>query len=247
MLAIKDLKLKYDDKVILNRINIEVASGQSLAIVGPSGCGKSTLLCTIAGLLSYDGGEILIDGETMTKMQQSVGLALQDNNLFPWLTVYKNLTLGLKARGYRKGEMKENIQRIAEELHSAHLLDRDPLTLSGGERQRVAIACILVWEPKLLLLDEPSSALDALHKERFQDFILDVKKRHEATMLFVTHSIEEAIVLGEKILVMLPNGIYQICENELYGIEGIRENPIFYKKCLEIKRYLKLEEDEYGN
>ena len=141
MLAIKDLKLKYYDKVILNRINIEVASGQSLAIVGPSGCGKSTLLCTIAGLLSYDGGEILIDGEPMTKMQQSVGLALQDNNLFPWLTVYKNLTLGLKARGYRKGEMKEKIQRIAQELRIAHLLDRYPLSLSGGERQIGRASC----------------------------------------------------------------------------------------------------------
>ena len=115
MLRVKDLKLKYDHQVVLNRINIEVKSGESLAIIGPSGCGKSTLLCIIAGLLPYDGGEDLIDGLPLTKEQKSVGLALQNNNLFPWLTVYKNLSLGLKARGYKKDEIKKKIEELAKE------------------------------------------------------------------------------------------------------------------------------------
>lgn len=242
MLKVKDLKLEYGNKLILNHMSIHLGVGESLAIIGPSGCGKSTLLCIIAGLLSHYEGEILIENKPIFKMQKSVGLALQDNNLFPWLTVYKNLSLGLKARGYKKEEIRRKIEELAKELHMTHLLERYPLSLSGGERQRVAIGCILVWQPKLLLLDEPSSALDALHKERFQDFILDIRKWHQTTMLFVTHSIEEAIILGEKILIMLPGGIYSICENELYGVKGIRENPIFYKKCLEIRSQLKLEE-----
>ncbi len=247
MLVIKDLTLAYDDKVILNKLSLQVSSGESLAVIGPSGCGKSTLLCTIAGLFPYDEGNILIANQPIAKMQKSVGLALQDNNLFPWLTVYKNLSLGLKARGYKKDEIKKKIQDIAKELHIVHLLDRYPLSLSGGERQRVAIGCILVWEPKLLLLDEPSSALDALHKELFQDFILEIRKCHKTTLLFVTHSIEEAIVLGERILIMLPNGRYKLYENELYGVNNLREHPLFYKKCLEIRSELKLERDIYAD
>lgn len=245
MLDIKDLKLAYENKPILNGVNMHLSSGESLAIIGPSGCGKSTLLCIIAGFLSHYEGEVLIDNRPIEEMQKSVGLALQDNNLFPWLTVYKNLSLGLKARGYKKEEIRERIEALARELGITHLLKRYPLSLSGGERQRVAIGCILVWQPKLLLLDEPSSALDALHKERFQDFILEVKAQHPMTMLFVTHSIEEAIVLGQRILVMLPNGTYTFYENELYGMKNIRENPNFYKKCLEIRSYLKLEEVGY--
>lgn len=245
MLEIKDLKLAYENKPVLNGMNMHLNSGESLAIIGPSGCGKSTLLCTIAGLLSHYEGEILIDNRPVNEMQKSVGLALQDNNLFPWLTVYKNLSLGLKARGYKKDEIKEKIEALAKELRITHLLKRYPLSLSGGERQRVAIGCILVWRPKLLLLDEPSSALDAFHKERFQDFILDIKKQHPMTLLFVTHSIEEAVVLGEKILIMGPDGAYNIYENELYGMENMRESIIFYKKCLEIRGYLKMQEVGY--
>lgn len=247
MLEIKGLKLAYAHKVLLKELTIQLADGESLAIIGPSGCGKSTLLCTIAGLLSPKAGEILIANEPANQMQKSVGLALQDNNLFPWLTVYKNLSLGLKARGYKKDVIKKKIQNIAEELHISHLLHRYPLSLSGGEKQRVAIGCILVWEPKLLMLDEPSSALDALHKERFQDFILEIRKRHKTTLLFVTHSIEEAIVLGEKLLIMCPDGNYELYENELYGFEKIRENPVFYKKCLEVRNRLKLGEHEYAH
>lgn len=242
MLDIKDLKLAYENKPVLDGMNMHLNSGESLAIIGSSGCGKSTLLCAIAGLLSHYEGEILIDNRPVNKMQKSVGLALQDNNLFPWLTVYKNLSLGLKARGYKKDEIKEKIEVLAKELRITHLLKRYPLSLSGGERQRVAIGCILVWRPKLLLLDEPSSALDAFHKERFQDFILDIKKQHPMTLLFVTHSIEEAVVLGEKILIMGPHGTYNIYENELYGMENMRESIIFYKKCLEIRGYLKKQE-----
>lgn len=245
MLDIKDLKLAYENKPVLNGMNMHLNSGESLAIIGPSGCGKSTLLCTIAGLLSHYEGEILIDNRPVNEMQKSVGLALQDNNLFPWLTVYKNLSLGLKARGYKKDEIKEKIDVLAKELRITHLLKRYPLSLSGGERQRVAIGCILVWRPKLLLLDEPSSALDAFHKERFQDFILDIKKQHPMTLLFVTHSIEEAVVLGEKILIMSPHGTYNIYENELYGMENMRESMVFYKKCLEIRGYLKRQEVGY--
>lgn len=245
MLQIKDLKLEYGSKCVLNHINLQLSSGESLAIIGPSGCGKSTLLCTIAGLLSHYEGEILIEGQPVAKMQKSVGLALQDNNLFPWFTVYKNLSLGLKARGYKKEEIREKIEKLAEELCIGHLLNRYPLSLSGGERQRVAIGCIFVWQPKLLLLDEPSSELDALHKERFQDFILDIRKHHQTTMLLVTHSIEEAMVLGEKILIMASDGTYSLYKNEIYGMDRIRDNPIFYTKCLEVRRQLKLEEYEY--
>lgn len=239
MLEIRNLKFAYENKPIIRGMNMKLASGESLAIIGPSGCGKSTLLCAIAGLLSNYDGEILLDHTPISEMQRSVGLTLQDNNLFPWLTVYKNLSLGLKARGYKKYEIRDKIEALAKELRITHLLERHPLSLSGGERQRIAIGCILVWQPKLLLLDEPSSALDAFHKERFQDFILDIKKQYPMTLLCVTHSIEEAIVLGSKILIMGADGTYMLYENELYGIENIRESFIFYTKCLEIRDYLR--------
>lgn len=241
MLTINQLELSYTHKTILNNINIRVNEGESLAIIGPSGCGKTTLLLCIAGILSYDKGEILLDQKPINLVQRQIGLALQEYNLFPWYTVYKNLSLGLKARGYKKTEIRERIMTIAEKLRITHLLKRYPIGLSGGERQRVAIGCILILEPRLLLLDEPSSALDALHKEKFQDFILELQQEHHMTMLFVTHNIEEAIVLGKNILIMLPDGSYTIYPNELYGQKDVRQHLDFYTKCLELKGYLKLE------
>lgn len=185
---------------ILNDINLSINEGEFIAIVGHSGCGKSTLLKIIAGLLDYDDGNVILDDKKITKPDIDRGMVFQEHRLFPWLTIKENLAIGLD-----KLDKKEKEEIISDHLK---LVDLEgfgnvyPHQLSGGMSQRAAIARALVNAPKVLLLDEPFGALDALTKITLQDEILKIWEKEKKTMIMVTHDIEEAVYLADRIVVM---------------------------------------------
>lgn len=195
----------------LDNVTFSVAAGELVSIVGPSGCGKSTLLRMIAGLTSPTNGELSIGDEPITKPSAERGLVFQDPNLFPWLTVRRNIEAGLVARGV----LRENRHQVDEFMRLVGLesfANSFPHHLSGGMAQRVSLARALINHPKVLLLDEPLGALDAFTRMRMQDEVLRLWQTHETTMLFVTHDIDEAIYMSDRIVIMTqrPGKIEQI-------------------------------------
>ncbi|WP_069999306.1 ABC transporter ATP-binding protein [Cellulosilyticum sp. I15G10I2] len=238
MIAIKDLCFSYGTEKVLDRIDLTVPKNTTCAVIGPSGCGKTTLLYTLAGLLHFDLGTVLINGERPVGRQKETGVILQDYGLLPWKTVWANVALGLKARGFNKLEVKDKVHAILEELNILELKNKYPAQLSGGQKQRVAIARALVLNPDLLLLDEATSALDAMTKEHIQNLLLKLYKKHPLTMVFITHSIEEAVFLGQQIVIMEKAGIKKVIANPYFGDETIRSKMDYYKICLEVRKYL---------
>jgi len=185
---------------ILNDINLDINEGEFVAIVGHSGCGKSTLLKIIAGLLDYDDGNVTLDNKKITKPDVDRGMVFQEHRLFPWLTIKENLGIGLD-----KLDSKKREKTVLEYLKLVKLDGFEnvyPHQLSGGMSQRAAIARALVNAPKVLLLDEPFGALDALTKIMLQEEILKIWEKEKTTMIMVTHDIEEAVYLADRIIVM---------------------------------------------
>lgn len=185
---------------ILNDINLNINEGEFVAIVGHSGCGKSTLLKIIAGLLDYDDGNVTLDSRRISKPDIDRGMVFQEHRLFPWLTIKENLAIGLD-----KLDNKNKEEIISEHLKLVKLEGFEnvyPHQLSGGMSQRAAIARALVNAPKVLLLDEPFGALDALTKIMLQEEILKIWEKEKTTMIMVTHDIEEAVYLADRIVVM---------------------------------------------
>lgn len=185
----------------LRGIDLEVRPGEFVVFLGPSGCGKSTLLYLIAGLERETSGEIWAFNERVTVPSPERSLIFQETSLFPWLTVWQNVSFGLDIRGAsteeRRSIAKETLQRVG--LSAA--MDKRPDELSGGMRQRVAVARALAMRPKVLLMDEPFAALDVQTRSRMQDFLLDVWRESGASVLFVTHHIDEAIALADRVAV----------------------------------------------
>ena len=187
----------------LDRVSISIAAGELVALVGPSGCGKSTLLRLIAGLDSPDSGELWVGTEAITAPNAERGLVFQDPNLFPWLSVRRNIEAGLVARGLlqdKRHEVDEFMRLVGLETFAKAY----PHHLSGGMAQRVALARALINHPKVLLLDEPLGALDAFTRMRMQDEVLRLWEARRATMLLVTHDIDEAIYMSDRIVLMTP-------------------------------------------
>jgi ABC-type nitrate/sulfonate/bicarbonate transport system ATPase subunit len=200
----------------LDDVSLSIAAGELVSIVGPSGCGKSTLLRMIAGLHRPTTGEVAIGATPITAPSAERGLVFQDPNLFPWLTVRRNIEVGLVARGVlreKRAEVDEFMRLVGLEAFANSF----PHHLSGGMAQRVSLARALINHPKVLLLDEPLGALDAFTRMRMQDEVLRLWRAHGTTMLFVTHDIDEAIYMSNRIVIMTqrPGKIEEIIEVKL--------------------------------
>ncbi len=194
VLRVENLRLKLRN-FELKDISFEVSRGEHFAIVGPTGSGKSLLLETIAGIYTPTSGRILIDGVEVTHTppeKRGVGMVYQDCMLFPHMSVYDNIAYGLRIRGIERKRIDERVSELAEMLEIEKLLERRPNTLSGGEKQRVAIARALAIRPKLMLLDEPFSALDAETRVRLREGIFKVLRKEDVAVVHVTHIMEDA-------------------------------------------------------
>jgi NitT/TauT family transport system ATP-binding protein len=188
----------------LRGANLLVKKGEFICLIGASGCGKSTLLRLAAGFETPTSGEALMWGMPITGPGASRGMVFQDYGLFPWLTVRDNVGFGPRSRGRSKHEIKETTERFIELVGLSSFADLYPHQLSGGMKQRVAIARVLANDAELVLMDEPFGALDAMTRERLQDELTEIWSRTGLTVLFVTHAIEEAIFLADRVVVMSP-------------------------------------------
>ncbi|MFM2480906.1 ABC transporter ATP-binding protein [Celerinatantimonas sp. YJH-8] len=195
--------------LVLNKIDLTLHSNEFVSIVGASGCGKSTLLSIAAGLEEFDSGEVLVDDQPIQGPGIDRGVVFQSYTLLPWLTARQNIEFALKSAGYAHTERAEIAQQHLELVKLAHAADKWPAELSGGMQQRVAIARALSYRPKILLMDEPFGALDAMTRRQMQQLLLEIWETHRLTVMFVTHDIEEAIYLSDRVVVMKPAEIDQ--------------------------------------
>ncbi|WP_205746742.1 ABC transporter ATP-binding protein [Duganella callida] len=188
--------------VALKDINLEIPQGQLVCLLGPSGCGKSTLLNAIAGFALPSSGSITADGKTVSAPGPERGMVFQEYALFPWMTVAENIAFGLQIKRQGKAQIAATVERLLAMLSLQDFRNRYPKDLSGGMRQRVAIARVLALDSPIMLMDEPFGALDALTRRNLQDELLRIWAELKKTIIFVTHSIEEAIYLADRIVVM---------------------------------------------
>lgn len=227
----------------LDGLDLSIAAGEPIAILGPSGCGKSTLLLALAGLLRPGAGSVLVDGEPVTGPRLHSALILQDFGLLPWKTVEHNAGLGLEIRRVNAAERGVRIAEALERVGLAEFARAYPGELSGGMRQRLAVARALALKADLLLMDEPLSALDALTREDLQTLILEIWLQRRHTSVLVTHSIEEAVFLGKRIVVLTPRPgrVAAVVENPDMGEPGFRSAPVFLERCAQLRRLLAAE------
>jgi NitT/TauT family transport system ATP-binding protein len=183
-------------------LSFEVEGGEFMSVVGPSGCGKSTLLYLVAGFLDVTSGAIAVDGEPVSAPGTDRGVVFQDYALFPWRTVMGNVSYGLEEDGMAEEERHATAQRFIDMMDLDGFEDKYPKELSGGMKQRVALARTLAYDPKILLMDEPFGALDQPLREALQDHLLEIWSDLEKTVLFITHDVEEAVYLSERVLIM---------------------------------------------
>lgn len=186
----------------LSELNLRVARGDFVCLVGPSGCGKSSLLRLLAGFMRPSGGSLLIDGRAIDGPDPSRGMVFQQAELYPWLTVFGNVEFGLKMRGFGVARRRAEAERCLRLVRLWDFKNAYPYELSGGMQQRAAIARVLANDCELLLMDEPFGALDALTREHLQEELLSLWRQTGTTIIFVTHSVEEAVYLGTDVLVM---------------------------------------------
>jgi NitT/TauT family transport system ATP-binding protein len=188
--------------VALKDINLDIPQGQFVCLLGPSGCGKSTLLNAVAGFAPPSSGSITADGKLVTAPGPERGMVFQEYALFPWMTVADNIGFGLEIKGQPKAQVTATVDKLLNMLSLQDFRNRYPKDLSGGMRQRVAIARVLALDSPIMLMDEPFGALDALTRRNLQDELLRIWSELKKTIIFVTHSIEEAIYLADRIVVM---------------------------------------------
>ncbi|HTO63014.1 MAG TPA: ABC transporter ATP-binding protein [Bradyrhizobium sp.] len=212
----------------LRGIDIDIAPGEFVAFLGPSGCGKSTLLYLIAGLEQATDGVIKSFGETVASPSPERSLIFQETSLFPWLTVWQNVSFGLSIRGDGLDRRKSVARAALQRVGLAEAMDKRPDELSGGMRQRVAVARALAMRPKVLLMDEPFAALDVQTRQKMQNFLIDVWRESSASVLFVTHHIDEAVALADRVVVFTarPGRIKTIVPIDLP-----RPRDLFSREC----------------
>ena len=212
-LTVNSLLCRFGESTAVAGIDFQVAEGEFLSLLGPSGCGKTTTLQMIAGFQRPTGGEILIDGVDMARVppnRRQIGIVFQSYALFPHMTVGQNVAFGLEMRKVPKPEREARVRRVLDQVHLAAMIDRYPRQMSGGQQQRVALARALVIEPRLLLLDEPMSNLDAKLREELQLEIRQLQRSLGVTTILVTHDQNEAMALSDRVALMRAGRIVQI-------------------------------------
>ncbi len=210
MLELKNVKKSYDGTPVLTDISLNIEDGEIVSILGPSGCGKTTLLNLILGIVDSDGGQIIYNGEDITKVpmeRRGFNIVFQDYALFPNLNVYQNITYGL--RNNPEISSKEEVEDLIDLLGLEEHLNKRIGQLSGGQKQRVALARTMVMKPKILLLDEPLSALDGVIKESIKDRIKTIASQYNLTTIIVTHDPEEALTLSNRVMIINEGQIAQ--------------------------------------
>ena len=208
-----NLQITEEGVLAVQDFNLEISDREFIVLVGPSGCGKSTTLRMVAGLEDISGGDLLIDGKRMNDVEpkdRDIAMVFQSYALYPHMTVRENMEFPLKRRKMSKDEIERRVNQAAETLDITQYLDRKPKALSGGQRQRVAIGRAIVREPKVLLMDEPLSNLDAKLRNQMRAEILKLRQRINSTFIYVTHDQTEAMTLGDRIVIMKDGVIQQI-------------------------------------
>lgn len=246
LIRIKNVSFGYGGEQVLKQVNLSLKKGSSYSLIGKSGTGKSTLLNLTAGFLKPQEGSIEIASKPLKGTRKETAILFQELALFPWQTVFQAAAMPLKLEGgIGKREIEERVTRLLEELGLSALKNKYPHQLSGGERQRTALARGLIGEPDLLLMDEPTSSLDSITKESIQELIRKQQEKLKATLLFVTHDIEEALLLGEKILLLNGDGTVSELDNPGYYRKENKKSIGFYEQCIYFKELL--EEKGQGN
>ena len=239
MIALDQVHLSFADNArtlpVLEDVSLQVGAGASCAVIGPSGCGKTSLLFLLAGLLEPTAGRVRVADRSRT------GVILQHYGLLPWKSVAANIGLGLRLQGADREQIRARVDELLVEMDLAAFADHFPGQLSGGMQQRVALARALATGPQLLLMDEPLSALDALTRERLQHTILDIWQRHRVTMVLVTHSIEEAVFLGQTVVVLTsrPARVAAVVDNPGAGRADYRQSETFFHQCHQLRTLIR--------
>jgi len=247
MIKLEQVSFQYLFSPVFENFNWAVQPGESWTVLGPSGCGKSTLLYLLAGLRKPTAGKIWINNEPVLRPRPQTGLILQDYGLLPWWTVRQNIELGLRIRRFYGADgihapLKEtrgpSVGYWLSRLGIDSVADHFPAQLSGGQRQRTAIARTLALNPDLLLMDEPFSSLDAPTRESLQDLTWELIFEQGLNLILVTHSLEEAALMGRKILLLSgpPNREIQVVDNPGAGTPGFRESPAYHLLNRDLRR-----------
>lgn len=212
-LELQNIQKKFSNKNVLDGLNLQVKKGERISILGPSGCGKSTTLSIIAGLIDDFEGKVILDGEDITSKaanKRNIVIVNQENLLFPHMNVYENIAFGLRVRKKSKDEIDKKVKDLLSDIGLEGYEKKKVSMISGGEKQRVALARALAVEPEVLLLDEAYSSLDTNLRERMRELTIGLQKKHNTTMILVTHDKEEAILFSDRIAIMLNGKLEQI-------------------------------------
>jgi NitT/TauT family transport system ATP-binding protein len=267
MIRFKNYSVAYGTNVVLSDFNFDIEFGKSYAVVGPSGCGKTSLAYSISGLLPEGA---CCSGLCDKGQRHMISTVLQEYGLFPWKTVYENIALPLMLKSASlksmslqssqkkmnkeylevpveqaapmqgKQDIKTRVEAVLSQLGIGALINRYPHELSGGQKQRVAIGRALISEPDLIVMDEPFSAVDTITREQLQEDLKALIDAREKTLFLVTHNIEEAVYLAQKILVLdLTGTLVEVFDNPCYALENSREQGLFYEMCIRIRKSMK--------
>ena len=255
MIRLTDLTFAYRNQPpLFDGFSWHVESGEAWAVLGASGCGKTTLLYLLSGLLLPSAGEVRLAGERLLRPRPRTGLILQDYGLLPWATVRDNSRLGLRVRGFygpdgRHAPRDEVVKNVAERAETwlqrlglEAVAESYPAQISGGQRQRTAIARTLAMNPDLLMMDEPFASLDAPTRQDLQDLTMQLRRERGLTQVLVTHAIEEAALLGERVLVLSqpPHLTPTIIDNPGGGTPDHRATPAYEAKCNELRQCIEV-------